>query len=402
MTPSPPPRHVVWWAAVAAAAATGVGRAWAASAPIESVARVELVDGTAVAGVVQSIDAAEVRIDAESGARRVPLAEVRRLVRDEARPAVAARRMRLDAVDGTWAEGDDFLWQGATAAIVRDGIRIELPIERVRRVTWRDPAAAAPPWLAALPDDPTEDLVVVARGESSEVVDCAITEVSSEAVTVVLDGETIPVRRAKVVGLVWSRPPATETGVRIGIDGGRLAGGFVRLEGEDLVVDDATRVPFALVESIDFAAARRVALSDLEPERQSTEPFVGDLMTIAGVAAFFAPRIVPGKDATPATPDRRALLVRPRTVARWCVPESARRFRAVIDRGPGARPGAAVRVAVRLDDHDRWESVLDAKQATGAVVDLDVAESGRLELIVDFVGLDPGCPVLIDEAVFEQ
>lgn len=393
------------WAAVAAAllsvSTATAGRPRAADPAADGV-RVDLVDGSVVMGGVVSIGSEELRIDTGDGERRLPLGDVRRLTRTGHSPAAAERRMRMDAVDGTWIEGDDFLWQGETATVVRGDATISVPISQVKRVVWRDPTAAA--WLAALPADPVEDLVVVTSDDASEVVDCAIIAVSPEAVSVVLDGETIPVRRAKVLGLVWARPGAAESGVRIAIDGGRLAGRVVGIEGGDLVVDGVTRVPLAVVESIDFAAARSVALCDLEPERCSTEPFVGDLAAIAGVAAFFAPRVTTaaaGTDPSSAS-GTRALVVRPRTVAVWRVPEAARTFRARVARGSGSRPGAAVRVTVRLDDRTAWEGVLDAKQPMAADVELDVGGAGRFELLVDFVEADPGCPVTIERGVFER
>lgn len=387
------------------AATSAAGRSWAADVADAPGVRLELVDGSVADGGMRSLEPDAVGIAASDGERRVPLADIRRLVLVHRRAAPAAMPMRLDAVDGTSIDGDDFLWQGETATVRRGDVRIDMPIQRVRRVTWRDPAAAVPPWIAALPDDPEQDMVVVTSGDGSEVVDCAITAVSPEAVTVVLDGETIPVRRAKVAGLVWSRRPVAEVGARVGIEAGRLAGRVVTLRGSDLVVDETTRVPLELVESIDFAAARSVCLVDLEPERRSTEPFVGELAGIGGVAAFFAPRVVSAApDSHPAgsVGGPRALLVRPRTATVWRVPEAARRFRATVARAAGARPGAAVRVAVRLDDRPAWEALLDATRPAGAELDVEVAGAGRLELVVDFVGLDPGCPVLLAAAVFER
>lgn len=383
------------WPAIAGGESAG-------DAPAGRTARIDLADGTVVEGAVRALDGEELVVESGGEDRRLRVADVRQVtLRDQAAP-VAPLPVRVDAADGTWIDGDDFLWRGETATIVRGARQIDVPIQHVRRVAWRDPATAAPAWVAALPDDPEEDLVVVASGAGAELVDCAISAVTADAVTVVLDGETLPVRRAKVLGLVWSRPAAVEAGVRIALEGGRLAGRSVVLEGETLVVDSGCRVPFGLVAAIDYAAARSVRLCDLEPERRSVEPYVGDLAGLAGVAEFFAPRVIPaatGADRVAA--GAMSLLVRPRTVLAWRVPDGARRFRAGVAGSPSSRPGAAVRAAVRLDDRGGWEGVLDAAHPT-AELELDVGGVRRLELVVDFVGLDPGGAVRLERAVFER
>ncbi|MFM7185201.1 MAG: hypothetical protein ACKO4Z_10570 [Planctomycetota bacterium] len=369
--------------------------------PVVGAARVEVVDGSVIEGSLHSLTAEDVVVEVEGAERRLPIGDVRRVVLKNDHAPPAALRMRMEAVDGTWIDGDDFVWEGEAATIVRGDVRLAVPIQHVRKVTWREPESPPPQWLSALPDDPDEDLVVVTSGDGSELVDCAITAVSPAAVTVVLDGERIPVRRAKVLGLVWSRPPAVEAGVRIALDGGRLACGHVTLEGGDLVADSGTRVPVDLVTALDFAAARSVALCDLQPERRSTEPYVGDLGGIAGVAAFFAPRVVPAAADESGGSAAAAWLLRPRTALAWRLPDGSRRLRAAVVGSPGARPGAAVRMAVRLDGASGWEAVLDAAQPA-AELELDVAGVRRLELVLDFVGLDPGFPVRVERAVVER
>lgn len=362
--------------------------------------RLELADGGTAEGILRAIGAESVGIEAAAGPRSVPLAEVRRLVRLEP-PSPARGRVRVELVDGTGIEGDDFTWSGDSAAVSRPPAVIDLPIGRVRRVEFRpadDRAGDAPAWLAAVPEVPTDDLVVVAKGDTHEVVECAMAAVSAETVTVVLDGETIPVKRGRVVGLVWARPQAAVTGARIALVGGDLVASSVEFTGDDLAIDGGVRVPVGLLESIDFAAGRTVPLCDLKPERVETEPFVGGLARVEGVAAFFAPRFGPAAAGTTARP----LVVRPRTRATWPVPPGARRFRAVAVRADGARTQAAVRVAVRADDRPPREAVLDAASAGGVPLDVDVAAANRLELVVDFSGGDAGCAVRFEQPVFER
>jgi len=382
------------------ACATAARPAAGAAEPAEGIrVRLELADGEMAEGLLRSLGAEAVGIEAAAGVRAVPLAEVRRLVRLDPPPAVPGS-VRVELVDGTGIEGDDFLWSGDTATVSRPPAAIHLPVARVRRVEFRpadDRAGGAPPWLGAVPEAPTEDLVVVAKADTTELVECAITGVSAEAVTVVLDGETIPVKRGRVVGLVWARPRTVAAGARVSIIGGGLVASSVELAGDALVIDGGARLPAGLLESIDFAAGRAVPLGDLKPERVETEPFVGALARVEGVAAFFAPRSGPPAAGTMAP----TMVVRPRTRATWPVPPGARRFRAVAVRADNARMQAAVRVAVRADDRPVREAVLDAA-SNGAPFDVDVAAANRLEVLVDFVGGDAGCAVRFEQPVFER
>jgi hypothetical protein len=382
------------------------GFASAASAAVDPCeVRVELTDGTTVEGVLDVIDDEAVQLFEAEAARRVPVNRVRRVVRTRP-PSADARSVRVACCDGSAVEGDDFLWEGAAEAVViRGGERIEMPIERVRTVGWHPrPAADAvepvdPAWLAALPAEPAGDLVAVSRGPDFELVECAITAVAPDTVTVMLDGERIPVKRGKVLGLAWLRPatpPATATRVRIA--GGTLAAGRIAWTPRELLLDGVVKVPGHLLDTIDYAAGRTIALVSLPMERMTAEPFFGGLATVEGMAAFFGPRVVPPAGASGAEP---ALVVRPRSAVVWRVPTDSRRFRARVVRMAGVESAATVRVAVRLDDRQVWEQSLDSARP-GEAIDVAAADVRRLSIEVDFVAGDMGCPVRFDDAVFEK
>lgn len=387
--------------AVVASAATGAARLSAGEAVADVRVRLEMTDGRSTEGVLRTISGEAVGLEVDGGTRSLPVADVRQLVRIDP-PSLPAGRVHVELADGTGLDGDECLWSGDLATVSGAGGSIRLPIARVRRVEFRpgtDPRPAGwPAWLAAVPESPAADLVVVAKDDAHEVVECAITAVSPESVTVVLDGETIPVRRAKVLGLVWSRPRAAPAGARVTIAGGDLMAVSVACAEGEVVLDGRTRLPVGLLRAIDFAAGRTVALCDLTPDRLATEPFVGELAGIEGVGAFFAPRSAP----PPAGSTVRTMVVRPRTLASWPVPEGARRFHAIVTRAAEARPQASVRLAIRADDRPVHEAVIDAASAEGVPMDVDVVGANRLELLVDFVGDDPGCAVRLERPLFER
>lgn len=383
---------------VAVAAATHAGDD-AAPAPAALSVRVEQADGATLAGRLEALTDREVRLIVDGAARALPVSGVRRILRDDP-PAARAARVTVTFTDGARLCADDFVREGDRALLtVGTDDRIEVPFDLVKTVAWApkpDTAAAPPPWLAAIPEKPESDLVVVSgREEGFEIVSCAIADVGPEAVTVELDGETIPVKRAKVVGLVWLRPPRPPAGgTRVTVGGGSMPAGTVAWSPRHLLVDDV-RLPAGSLVEIDYAAGRTVRLASLPMERASSEPFFGSLARVDGMAAFFAPRTLPAAD-----PDRGVLVIRPRTMATWRVPADSRRFRAGLCRA--ARATGAVEVSIMVDDRELFRRRLDGAAADDVAVDVDVTSGRRLTIAVDFVAGDLGCPVRFTDPAFEK
>lgn len=370
---------------------------WIARAPAADptvVVRLEKTDGTTVSGTLAAVSATAATL---VGGEPVAIAGVRRIVADT---ADVRGTVTVECADGGTLSGDDFTWDGGPAVVTLAAGRVELPVDRVRSVTLRSPRAggdAPADWRAALPESPSTDLVVVGKqeesGERLDVVECAIAAVTPDTVIVVLDEERIPVKRAKVIGLWFLREPAAAGGTRVEIAGGGLAARSVAWTPEALVLDDAVRLPAAVLRSIDYAAGRTVRLETLRPERTDAEPFFGALGRVDGLAAAFAPRFVADRGG-------QALVLRPRSHVAWRVPADARTFRAAVAAEPGRQPGGQV-VTVLLDDRELFRRRLD--DGTAAPVELDVTGGRRLAIKVDFpAGGGTGCPLRFADPVFEK
>lgn len=368
--------------------------------------RVERGDGGTTEGELLRIERDRLVLSVGGAETVLPVADVR--AAEKATPAAAgARGVRLLLVDGGWIEGDDLAWSGGDLSLARGDGTVSLPSARVRSVAWRRPADAGDPgadWLAALPESSGSDLLVVGSAEGQEFVECAIKGVSPEAVTVVLDEETIPVKRSKVIGLHWVRPDAAPRGpggVGVSFDGGSVRAGRIEWSPEGTVLDGEVRLPAAALERIDWAAGRSVGLATVPPERLDVEPWFGGLATLPGLAAHFGPRpVVPG-DGFP----RGGLVFRPRTVAVWRLPAESRRFRASVAPAAGDRAGGAAVIVVAVDDEERFRTRVDRTTPLpdGVPIDVDLAGGRRLTLTVDFVGGgDGGCAVRLSAPVIDQ
>ncbi len=375
-----------------AAAAAVVAVVLASSAPAAVTVDVEQTDGAITSGALERIDSAEVRLLAVDGkATILPLEKVRAVRRTDA-VTETPRPLLATLVDGAQLAADDCAWDGkGPVELIRAEGRIEIPSDRVKSLAWsRDGAegAATAAWQAAIPEGVDSDLVVVGTPENHEFVECAITGVSADAINVLLDEETIPVKRAKVLGLDWLRPAAQAavTAAAVRVSGGHLRASRVEWSAEGLVLDGEIRLPATLLVAVDFAAGRTIGLAGIAPEKLDVEPWFGDLGRQAGLAPFFAPRVTGQRSAT------TGLLVRPRTIATWRLAPDSRRFRAHV---APLVPTAAERtiVSVSVDGREVFRQPIDSASvaetdatasAAGIPIDIDVTGGRRLTLSVDF------------------
>lgn len=388
-------------AAIAVAVPFGLAQA---AAPPPVTVRLELTTGESITGDLLAVTADTVRATIAGQPREFATAFVRRLVRE--RPGEPPRLpVVVTTCDGGSLGGTGCRQEGERLVIDRTEGPISLPANRVARVVWLADDERQPAWLEQAPPKPAADLVVIRKDGGHTFVECAVTGLTDDAVTVVLDGETIPVKRAKVAGIVWLREPESiPSGPAVTFAGGRLAAAEVRWSPDAFVVDDSTRLPPRLLESIDYAAGRTVLLTSLEPEAVAVEPAFGGLTDIEGLKGFFAPRsIPPAGDSGPG-----ALILRPRTVISWRVPDKARVFRVRLARDVPETSPAAVEVAVAVDDQEACRVGLGlhasdpGESPRPGPLEADVSSGRRLTITVDFVGGSLGCPVRLTEPVFEQ
>jgi hypothetical protein len=372
----------------------------AAAEPEALAVRLERVEGEPLEGRLVAIDAEEIRIESAAGVETLPLAGIRTLVREAVGPPPPAAVL-VETTDGGRLSGSDFRQDDQRGILTVTEGEVDLPIERIRRVAWLSAGETEPDWLDDLPERPASDLVTVRRGEGHAFVECAVVGVSPDSVTVVLDGERIPVKRAKVLGIEWLRETREPGGVQVVVAGGRLGVAGVRWSPAGLVLDDSLRLPAGSLRSIDYAAGRTTPLVDLTPEQSSFEPFFGALAKEPGLAAFFAPRTVGDLGGE----GRRVLVVRPRTEITWRVPADSRRFRGTLERDVPAQAAAAVELVLAIDGAEAWRRRLGGPAADGeepVPFDLEVTGGRRLTLRVEFVPGDIGCGVRLAGGAFEK
>lgn len=368
---------------------------------------VEMVSGETISGTLESIGPTVIRLATESGSQALDVAAVRRI--DCERVDVVGEStasVRVMGGDGLRLSGKDVVWEGDSIQIETPAGIVSLPVGRVQTIDWlrsdhQADAAGDPSWFQALPEDLESDIVVVTKGNETQCVPCAIAGITTDVVRVVLDGETIPVKRDRVLGLQWLREPVSAGGVIVEVGGGMLPAARVEWSPEALVVDESVRLPAACLRRVDYAAGRTTRLATLVTERLDTEPFFGSLADMEELAAAFRPRVLSADDGSP----RQDLMIRPRTVAVWRVPAGTRAFTTTVARGAAAGGGALVVIAV--DDREVFRATVDESSTAGAegitigAIPLDGAR--RLSITVDYGQAGPvGGVVVLRDPVFTK
>ncbi len=392
-------------AIVMAGLIAGLPGNWAAAAEEGTAVTVAMAGGDSVTGRLEAIDASGIRLMTESAARVLPVASVRRIDRQGAAAAAAAGVM-LIGTDGGRLSGTDVTWEGDTVRLETSAGAISIPVGRVQTIDWLradHPGGndAEPVWRQSLPEELESDVVVVAKGDETQCVPCAILGITADTVRVMLDGETIPVKRDRVVGLEWLREPAAAGGIIVDVAGGILSASRVEWSPKGLIIDDAVRLPAASLRSIDYAAARTTRLAGLSPERLDVEPFFGSLAEIDELAGAFRPRVLADNDGSL----RRDLLIRARTVAVWRVPPGSRSFTTTISRGMAVGSGPLLVIAV--DEREVFRRSIEDESTAGGVgnglVEVSLDGARRLSITVDYGRAGPvGGFVILRDPLFTK
>lgn len=386
---------------VSLAAAVGI----AADGITDDGITVELADGTSSSGDLTRLADTSLEIVVDGSPRSVAVREVRSITWKRARHQPARHRpVRVGLVDGSVLEGEDLAVTDTAASVVRDGQTVAVARGSIETADFRaadgdgtdgaeEAVGKSPAWLAKLREGGQEramasDIVVVGSAEKNEFVECAIVAVEPEAVSVLLDDETIRVKRSRVIGLKWLRardgvqagsvPPAAV----VDFDGGRLLARRISIEGGEVVIGldagEPIRVPSTAMRRIDFAAGRTVSLVAVEPERVQIEPWFGIFKSLDGLAAHFEPRkvAVPGAAGGGS---REGLRLRPRTVIEWRLPEHARSVAMTLSESSSL-------VVIAIDGRE----VYRGQPSTPVPVVVDAGGGRRLTVTVDFPPSGPG------------
>ena len=205
----------------------------------------------------------------------------------------------IELIDGTRLVAVEFRTKGKTATYrLLNEKEQSIPLDHlaaVRLAVKGVSEVAVPPndWVRlAVPSD-KGDRVVVAQHDALDVYEGILSEIGKEFVSFIIDGETLPVPRRKVYGLLFhaEKQAVSETSENIGVltlyDGGRIRLEKLSLNSEGNLVWTnrlglSGTVLHEEIESIDFSRKNTVYLASLKPLRIEQSLLFDDEMEKSG------------------------------------------------------------------------------------------------------------------------
>ena len=316
--------------------------------------------------------------------------------------------LMIGLVNGSYVRTDTISTDDSTAFLSIGGHALEVPRDTVHWIAFKESQSGSPDtykWLAELPENPAADIIAIKRDTEWQFIECAITQITPENVVVLLDGESIPVKRSKIFGICWLRPGETP-GKAIEPKALDILLRSPQVEmrcrkitwDEDLLCWEVTMtsikddfvvtLPEDALSLIDYTFGRHIDLTRRPPANSRTDPYFGGLADDATLLQYYSPRVIMTSDGEDQDASAPALLIHPRTEITWAVPDDSRRFQASFSLAKNSASPTAV--VIQIDNSEVFQTVLGNSEEgdmSNQPLSVDIALNGgkQLKIIVDFL-----------------
>jgi len=369
--------------------------------------RVETLDGETFTGRLQRWTAEQIVLETDEGPQPIAAQAwlaVEPAVADD-QPFPADAEIRVTLIDGSRIATGQLLVADGQASLERGGDRQwTLPAKQIASVQLGplEDAELKRQWQDIVRKEHRGDVIVIRKKSALDYIDGVLGRVTAEKVHFLLDGDEIPVDRARVAGMVYfqsdpaSLPAAacivhTRGGSQLQAKSATWSQGKLQVAGPGGWQLD---VPLAELRRVDYAAGKLRYLSELEIELLSSRPYFGLPKPIAAEQQWrnvaVDRSLEGGRLRLPATDDSREVLEFSRGIALRSeseieceVPDGFRRFRALAGIDHRVRPLGHVELTIWGDEQRLLEAALGGTDAP-LPIDLDVSRFRRLRIGVDY------------------
>lgn len=376
-----------------------------ADAEAPPVVSLQTIDGRQLDGALVALDRQQVQLRHDDQNEQIPVAQllaaspIERPAGTRSAPAAMAVVVRL--VDGSQLGGAEVTSAQDGLQLKRDGdSQVQIPLSAV---AWMRFPAASPDigadWERILALDAGADVLVVRKENSLDYHEGIVRGVRPDVVEFELDGEVLPVKRAKIEGIRYFNRAGRQLPdavCRVVCSGGtQLAAADWTLHGSQLAVKTPAgleiELPWKTIERLDFSQGKIVYLSDLDwdPQLYEREAYFGGRQPIDEGLDLYPPQRDQALDGGPlqldARPFAKGLAIHSRTRLVYRLPGDYRRFMATagIDDRTGSQ--GAVRLVIEGDGRELYAADIAGSDAAQPL-DLDITGVKRLSILVDFGG----------------
>ena len=379
------------------------------SAPKQDVI-IALSNGDSVRGKLVSLDDENVTVSDTSKPTPSTITTKTTSVREitVTSPSINSPKPIIGLIDGSYFTADTISTDDSKAFLSVGNSTLEVPRDTVHWIAFQEPQPGSPDtdeWLEELPENPAADIIAIKRDTNWQFIECAINQITPENVVVLLDGESIPVKRSKIFGICWLRP-------------GEKPGKDIEPEARDILVrspqskircrkitwngdlqhweigvssnkkDFIIHLPADALSSIDYTFGRHIDLTRRLPADSKTEPYFGGLADDATLLEYFSPRSITTPDGKNQGSLIPALLLHPRTEVTWTIPADSQRFQASFSTAKNSISPTVL--IIQIDNSEVFQTVLgdsEKRRLSNQPLSVDIALDGgkQLKIIVEFV-----------------
>ncbi len=360
------------------------------------------LDGRTAAGRLVALDDQQAVLQTEQGDTAFALESLATLSRTSAAvPPASKAALWVELADGSGLAAVDYLVTKGTAAVtLTNGDKLEIPTRAIRWVRFAPPGVdegqRTKQWSDITHSVAAGDLVVVRKGQALDFLEGVVRDLTAETCDFEFDGETIPVKRAKLEGVVYFHPAsAADLAEPVGqvntLDESRMVIASARLdEGRlNLVTPGgiALTLPLDEVTRVDFSAGKIAYLSDLDPERMEYEPYFGFRQALPVLDEYYAYRRDAGFENQPLALDgttyRKGLALQSRTTLTYRLPGKFRVFKAVVGIDDDVRATGDATLAIKADGKTLWQGEVRGGEPAREL-ELELGGARRLEIVADY------------------
>lgn len=369
------------------------------------------IAGKTVVGSLAAVGEKQLTLETAAGRVDFDLDQLAALTLVATPPVPEIGRVRVELIDGSLLLARQYTVESGRARLaLASGRALDLPTAAVATVRFHAPSKTLDAeWARVLDARPAGDLLLVQKGDALDYHRGVLGDVTDSLVHFAVEGERLPVKRAKLGGLAYyhaGQEKLADVACRLTDAGGSLwAVRNLRLEG-DLSWTTPSGVeasaPLNEVAKIDFASDRIAYLSDMKPESSQWTPVFPldqDLPLLDQYYAIRENRAAEGQALRLGGEEyRRGLMLHSRTLVVYRLPDRYRRFQAIAGIDDQVHPRGSVHLVIRGDDRVLLEADVTGLDAPRPI-DLDVSGVRRLSILVDYGReLNVGDQLLLCEA----
>jgi hypothetical protein len=366
----------------------------------------QTLDGQVLTGTLDELSASRLTMATEKGKTSLEtetLLTISLKQKQNVKPASAA--VIVELTDGSIVQAQQYVARKGQAKItLPGGTVLDVPTSAVQTVRFaardnrpQQAKSLSTEWSRLIEKKAESDLLVAIDAGALDYHQGVLNDVTEEHVDFDLGGQLLPVKRAKVYGIVYRHSEAAAlpaTVCRISDSSGSdWSVKSLALEGERLQWTTPTgmevRQPLENLSAIDFSAGKLVYLSDLQPERTAWTPYFAADKPMPVVERFYAPRRDQGFDGGAlqlgGAVYPKGLAICGRTEMVYHLPGPFSRFCAMTGIDDAEHTGGKVRLVIRGDGKVLLEKTIADGDAPRAV-NLNLSGVERLTILVDFEG----------------